>query len=352
MDTSEPLVSVLMPCYNAEEYLREAINSIVTQSYKNLEILIIDDGSSDNTLGIIREFGELDKRIKVIVNSENIGLIRTLNKGISAAGGDFIARMDADDISDENRIKEIISVFRSHPELDVVAAGYYHLSADGKLKRKIYPKARTSNALWFVSFFAIPVLHPCIVARSNAMRNNLYDEAFVHSEDYELFSRMLSKGYKFYNIKEPLYYLRKNVESVSHKYEKIQISNHSRISRRNIELYFDVVFEYFLHKIMINRISFNISPILIRKAFSNLDDLRMRFIKREKCTDGEIVEINEFLVELKIDIMIQAMKHSAWMNKLDIVSLMLRNTELFICKRGIQYLRSKIWFAPSNKEND
>lgn len=343
MEKMVPLVSIVMPCYNAGKYLREAIDSIINQSYKNLEILLIDDGSIDNTLDLLKEYSHSDKRIRVIRNEKNLGLIRTLNKGIMESRGEYIARMDADDISDTLRIEKIIDVFRVHPTIDVVSAGYYHLSADGRKKRKIYPKANTTKALRFVSFFAIPVLHPCIVAKRQSLKDNLYDEAFLHSEDYELFSRMLNKGYKFLNFDEPLYYLRKNEDSVSHKYEKVQISNHSRISRRNIELYYNVSFEYFIHKIMINRINFDISPRLIKEAFRNLEDLCSRFVEKENCDNKEQDEINGFLVELKFDIMIQAMKYSAWINKLLMVLLIIQNMKIFTCKRGIQYLMSKFW---------
>lgn len=343
MNHTAPLVSVLMPCYNAEKFLHEAIDSIVNQSYKNIEILLIDDGSSDQTAQIIKDYAERDKRICFISNNVNLGLIRTLNLGIEKASGEFIARMDADDISELSRVEKIVEVFNRNPELDVVSAGYYYLSDDGKKKRIIYPKAIHSPALSFVSFFSIPVVHACIIARSSVIKNNLFDESFMHSEDYELFSRLLFKGFKFYNIREPLYYVRRNRGSVSHKYEKIQIVNHSRISKRNIEMYFDCSYEYFIHKIMINRIGFNVFEAQISDAFLNLRNLRNRYIAKENCEQFIIDEIDEFLIELKMDIMIQSFKYSNIVNKISLIIFIMKNINIFTGKRGRQYLRSKIW---------
>lgn len=343
MNETAPLVSVLMPCYNAESFLHEAIDSIINQTYKNLEILLIDDGSSDRTSQIISEYAEKDARICFIANKVNLGLIRTLNLGIEKASGEFIARMDADDISELSRIEKIVEVFNKKPELDIVSAGYYYLSDDGKKRRIIYPKAIHSPALSFVSFFSIPVVHACIIVKSVVIKNNLFDESFMHSEDYELFSRLLFKGFKFYNVSEPLYYVRRNRGSVSHKYEKIQIVNHSRISQRNIEMYFDCKYEYFIHKIMINRISFNVFYSQISEAFFNLDALRNVYIEREKCEKFVKDEIDEFLTELKMDIMIQSFKYSNFANKISLVIFILKNISIFTCKRGRQYLRSKVW---------
>lgn len=343
MSQSEPLVSILIPCFNAELYLHEAIDSIINQTYKNLEILLIDDGSSDSTAHIIKEFASKDSRICFIANDRNLGLIRTLNLGIERASGAFIARMDADDISELSRIEKIIENFNLNPELDIVSAGYYYLSEDGKRKRVIYPKAIHSPALTFISFFSIPVVHACIVSRSNVIKNNLFDVSYMHSEDYELFSRLLFMGYKFYNINEPLYYVRQNRGSVSYKYEKIQIVNHSRISKRNIEMYFDCTYEYFIHKIMINRISFNVTRRQIRAAFNNLHCLRNDYFERENCEKYIKDEIDEFLIELKIDIMIQSLKYSYFANKINLIIFILGNINLFTSKRGRQYMRSKIW---------
>src|SRR4051812_19701656 len=107
MPDNLPLVSVIMPCYNTEKYFVEAIESIINQTYKNLEIVLINDGSTDSTTELLNQYSEKDKRIKIILNPVNLGLIASLNKGVAAATGDYIARMDADDISVLDRVEKI-----------------------------------------------------------------------------------------------------------------------------------------------------------------------------------------------------------------------------------------------------
>ena len=103
MTNTQPKISVLMPVYNCEKFLKKAIDSILNQTFDNFEYIIINDGSTDNTLNIIKSYK--DKRIKIINNSKNLGISRSLNKGIRQAKGEYIARHDSDDISDLNRFK-------------------------------------------------------------------------------------------------------------------------------------------------------------------------------------------------------------------------------------------------------
>ena len=102
----DELVSVIMSVYNGEKYLKKAIESILRQTYRNFEFIIIDDGSKDTSLNIIKKYEKMDKRIIVIENKLNIGLVESLNRGIKIANGKYIIRMDADDIAMKNRIKK------------------------------------------------------------------------------------------------------------------------------------------------------------------------------------------------------------------------------------------------------
>lgn len=117
-DLNNPLISVLMPAYNAEKYIKEAIESILNQTFSNFEFIIIDDGSIDATEEIIKSFK--DSRIVYIKNEKNLGLIKTLNKGISIARGEFIARMDSDDISMPQRFELQLDVFKKYKGVDIV----------------------------------------------------------------------------------------------------------------------------------------------------------------------------------------------------------------------------------------
>lgn len=340
-----PKISVIIPCFNAGKYIREAIDSILSQTYKNLEILLVDDGSTDDTKTIIEEYAARDSRIMAVFNEKNLGLIRTLNKSVQLATGEFIARMDADDISVRHRIELLYNKFISTPDTDIASAAYYYLTTNNRVIRKAYPKATLSKALHFVSFFSTPVNHPCILARSSVMKDNPYDENYIHSEDYELFSRLLRKNYSIVNLNEPVYYLRINPASVSNKYESIQISTHTRISVRNMEEYFGVKYDFFQHKVMINRISFNVSLSLIHKSLIALNELRDEFIRKEKADSETISEINGFLIEQKMDIFLQAIKYATVFNKVALFCLVLIRSGLFLNHRAFRYFKLKFNFV-------
>ena len=124
-----PLVSVLLPVYNAEPYLAAALESILKQDYRRLEIIAIDDGSRDRSLEIMRRYQQADDRI-TIVSRENRGLIATLNEGLTLAKGDLIARMDADDISYPWRLSRQVSLFQRQPELALCGSGIDTLLGD------------------------------------------------------------------------------------------------------------------------------------------------------------------------------------------------------------------------------
>ncbi len=339
--TADYKISVLIPCYNAGKYIEEALDSILNQTYRNLEILLIDDGSSDNTKQIIIDYAARDGRIIPAFNETNMGLIRTLNKGVKSATGKYIARMDADDVSALNRIEVILNAFLANPDLDVISAGYRFLTTKGVIERRAYPKATLSKALRFVSFFCTPVNHPCVMARTEIFKENPFDEEYIHSEDYELFSRLLSKGYKFSNLNEPLYCLRMNPESVSNRFEQLQISTHMRISVMNIDYYYGKQYDFFLHKVIVNRISFDVSFELLANSLVTLQLLRDDYVRIEKPDENEEAEIDDFLIEQKIDIYLQTLKYAKWIRKPLILLKIITNINIFLSKRGRRYFSLK-----------
>src|SRR5690554_4168647 len=150
MSPYQPLISVIMPCYKADQFLPIALDSIINQTYTNLEILCINDGSTDKTADILEEYAKKDKRIRVVHNEANLELIVTLNKGIALAKGDYIARMDADDVSHLERIEKLYKTLVKE-DVDVVSRSEEHTSElqsrphlvcrlllEKKKKKKIY----------------------------------------------------------------------------------------------------------------------------------------------------------------------------------------------------------------------
>lgn len=179
-----PMISVVMPAYNAEQYIREAIDSILSQTYCDFEFIIINDGSSDGTKDIINSYS--DSRIVYIENEINSGICVTLNKGLDAARGKYIARMDSDDISMPNRLQVQFEYLENHPEIGVLGSDLI-IFGDGVepyVFRQLYTPEECTAGLLFNSCFA----HPSVMLRTEILRsNNLkYKEEYRGLEDYEL----------------------------------------------------------------------------------------------------------------------------------------------------------------------
>jgi Glycosyltransferases involved in cell wall biogenesis len=336
------LVSVVIPCYNAEKFIRPAIDSIINQTYRNLEILLIDDGSTDSTPEILNHYARADARVKVIRNSENRKLIYTLNRGVAQATGYYLARMDADDISDLTRIEKQVNFMTQHPELDGCSTGYLKINVNGKELTFSNPKALNNTALKFISFFSTPLSHAALLAKTQVMKENPYDPEFIHSEDYELFSRMIFKGYRFANINEHLASFRENPASVSYKFENIQIETHTKISRRNILQYFGELPDFFVHKVLIYRIAFRPSINQVNRALDLLNRYKEIFFERENCTPEERDEIEHFLIEHRMDMLIQSFKASGIAGKFRLFPLLYRHRHLLYSDKGKSYFSSKL----------
>ncbi len=337
----KPFVSILMPCYNSAAFLHKAIDSILNQTYRNFEFIIIDDGSNDQTPFIIENYAQQDSRIKYYRNEVNRKLIYTLNRGVQLAGGEYILRMDADDISHPERLEKQLNFMLENPETDICSAGYCYINLSDEEVQLSFPKTTLSKALHFQSFFSTPLSHAVILAKTEVLKNNLYDPDFIHSEDFELFSRLLSAGYNLRNLKEILYYVRINPQSVSYRFERVQTETHTRISKRNLFNYFNKNFEFFLHKVMIYRIAFHPEIYMVNDSILELDLLKQEFVARENCTAEELQEIDLFLIEHKIDILIQSFKAATIKNKIKLLPVFYRMRQLFMSDKGKQYMKSK-----------
>ncbi len=224
--TNTPLITILMPCYNALPYLPEALESIINQTYANLEILCINDGSTDETASVLEEYAQKDKRIRVVHNETNLKLIKTLNKGVDLAKGEYIARMDADDISLPDRIQKLYSeIIKSRA--NVVSSGYGFISEEGALLMSVKPICTIPKSIEYASFFITPMNHAGSLFKASCLKEVKYtdDEKYIHVEDYRLWTQLIKEERKLTNVKEPLYKIRKNLNSVSYKYEELQKKN-------------------------------------------------------------------------------------------------------------------------------
>lgn len=231
-----PLISVLMPVYNGQQYLAEAIESILNQTYKQFELLLLDDGSSDNSAQIIKD--HKDSRIVYVKNETNKGLIFTLNRGIGLAKGTYIARMDADDVSVANRFEKQILEFEKDEKL-VVCGSFIKTFGNGSEEYVSHIPVTNAQIMSSI-FFVCPFAHPSVMIKKESLLhlNEFYREDYKHSEDYDLWSRLVFVG-NSKNIPEFLLNYRVHDKQVStvfedHKYQSVSKIQTNLLSQFNI----------------------------------------------------------------------------------------------------------------------
>ena len=198
-----------MSVYNSRDYLKEAIESILNQTFKEFEFIIIDDGSTDDSVEIIRQYASNDPRIILIENELNIGLAGSLNKGIKRATGKYIARQDADDISVLERLRLQLEFAHAHTDIDVIGSNCFviDINSDVVYEEKSLSTAQDfhKNLLNRSAIFA----HGCaFIKREKLIESGLYDERFYYVQDGELWLRLLSNNAKIHVLEETLYYYR------------------------------------------------------------------------------------------------------------------------------------------------
>lgn len=209
---NKPMVTVLMSVYNGEKFLEEAIESILNQTFSDFEFLIINDGSTDNSVKIIESFE--DSRIMLINNEKNLKLIASLNKGVSLAKGKYIARMDCDDISMPDRLEKEVKFLESNQEYGLVGTWYTVIDGEGVEK---YNRSYPSNNELIKLFLSLncPLAHGSIMGKTELFKQNAYGSKEHYAvEDYELWVRM-AKTTKIHNIPEYLFKYRIYGESFS-----------------------------------------------------------------------------------------------------------------------------------------
>ena len=193
-----PKISIIFPVYNGEKYLRESINSILSQTFESFELILINDCSADGSQKIINEFAKRDKRIVLINNQKNIGLPKTLNKGLESAKGKYIARMDQDDISLEDRLKVQYNYLERHPNIFLIGSSAVVIDEAGR-RMGVFEKYDNYKKIKKKLLKSNPIVHPSIMFRNKG--ELFYREKFkTSSEDYDLYLRLLSRGEKITNL--------------------------------------------------------------------------------------------------------------------------------------------------------
>jgi glycosyltransferase involved in cell wall biosynthesis len=197
---NHPLISVIIPVFNGNGYLPAAIQSILSQTYRHLEVIAIDDGSTDNSFEILKRFAKIDSRMRIYRNAKNLNIANTLNRGIKLAKGQYIARMDADDVALPHRIERQIRYLKLHPEIVIVGGQVRTIDTEGRaLGRKLFP---TSNKQIRESLYTSnPIQHPTAIINRALLPKNFswYNPALPPAEDYDLFFRLGKYG-NYHNL--------------------------------------------------------------------------------------------------------------------------------------------------------
>lgn len=185
-------VTVLMPLFNAERHVSAAIESILAQTYRDFELLIVDDGSTDRSRTIAQSYR--DPRIRLLINERNVGLPATLNRGLEEARGDFVARQDADDLSDAERLDRQVGVMRARPDLALLGTQAHAIDEDGRPKRPVDRPVDEVSIRWY-GLFDNPFVHSSVIFRRRLVWNDGlrgYPDT-AYAEDYALWSQLMRR---------------------------------------------------------------------------------------------------------------------------------------------------------------
>lgn len=209
------LVSIGIPIYNADQYLRLAIDSVLRQTYNDFELLLVNDGSTDNSLEIMNSYD--DPRIKIINDGVNKGLIFRLNEMINLSTGKYFARMDADDIMFPDRIEKQLELLLSNSEIDLVFGDAVSIDKENQVLG--YKKSFAVNNKKDVLKGIYPI-HPTVMAKRDVLLTNPYKEGFIQMEDMELWYRLIEVNC-FQNLNCPLLFYREDSSNNSRKHLKM-----------------------------------------------------------------------------------------------------------------------------------
>ena len=198
-----PDISLIMSVYNGEDYLAEAIESVVNQTFTNWELVVINDCSTDSTAEILNKYALSDNRIKVHTNEVNLRLPSSLNKALTLVEGKYVARMDADDICLPDRLEKQYDFMEKNPDVALSSCRFI------TLKNNVYSSGGCGGKCDSESVKALllvtnPILHPGIIAKAEVIKELKYDKEFTCTEDMELWTRFVMSGYKVENLSEYL----------------------------------------------------------------------------------------------------------------------------------------------------
>ena len=269
-----------MAVHNTEKYLSDAIESILNQTYSDFELIIVDDGSTDHSLEIIRQYEKSDPRIKVIVNEVNLGISKSRNKGLAAARGEYIANMDSDDICFKDRLEKQINYFKEYPDTLVLGGQIIKIDTEGHqipCKWKFPPIHHRWDTLTKIS----AIVHGCMMAKTACIKAaGGYPEEYQNSVDRGLFQNMaLSPKFCMRNVDDLLYKYRIHQKGTSQFYKDTQMKNSRDIRRTALEKIINKPISNEVIDVLYGHNKDHISLKLSRNSFQIFEDVLRNYRK-------------------------------------------------------------------------
>lgn len=216
MQTGKPKVSVLMAAYNEQSRLKDTVDSVLAQTYTDFEFIVVDDGSKDSTGAMLEEYCKMDSRIKILKNTQNLGLAKSLNAGLRKTQGQYIARIDAGDSAHPDRLKSQVRFMESNPQVHIVGTFAYWIDSSkriiGVCRFPVKPEQVRRRLFGQTSV----ALHPSLLIKMDLFSSTgLFDETHPTSMEYELYLRTVRNGLSIANIPEYLMYIQRDTKGIS-----------------------------------------------------------------------------------------------------------------------------------------
>lgn len=295
-----PKVSVVMSVYNGSCYLREAVESILNQTFTDFEFIIIDDCSTEPQVGeILSQYEQQDQRIKLLQNETNLGLTKSLNKGLAKAQGEYIARMDADDISLPQRLAEQVAYMESNPEIVMIGTGVSYINESGESVGSYVPSDNKALLNWQF-LFRNPLRHSTIMWRRKFVSQEVgdYDVSLNCSQDYDLWVRIKRKS-PIRVLASVLVLMRRHELSVGSQKMKLQEMNGTEVTYKQLHdflgfnnLSLDIVADLRIipwrkNQYQKDRLLYFFSPNRLRNSYLNYIKIWSNYVKMENIKAGD-----------------------------------------------------------------
>lgn len=231
---SRPAISVLMAVHNGGPYLKDCLDSVLSQEFRDFEFVVVDDASTDGTGALLSEASLRDDRLKTLRNGSNLGLTRSLNRGLAEARADYIARIDADDLCRPDRLEVQLAAMERDPDLVILGSGYRIIDGRGTPRGTVSVALSDARIRWLLGF-SPPAFHPTYFFRRIAPDGTavMYDETFRTAQDYDLWSRLSRQGRSLV-LPDVLIDYRRHASGITVAEAGQQARDGRRVSMRNL----------------------------------------------------------------------------------------------------------------------